>query len=70
MQHHQSLLSAIDFTKLNQEATASCDTTATQVASDTLDKDKKQAKVNIEGLLEIGSDSETNDNGDSVLGDG
>lgn len=70
MQHHQSLLSAIDFTKLNQEATASCDATATQVASDTLDKDKKQAKVNIEGLLEIGSDSETNENGDSVLGDG
>uniref|UniRef100_A0A8W8KCC8 Paired domain-containing protein n=1 Tax=Magallana gigas TaxID=29159 RepID=A0A8W8KCC8_MAGGI len=70
MQHHQSLLSAIDFTKLNQEATASCDAAATQVASDTLDKDKKQAKVNIEGLLEIGSDSETNENGDSVLGDG
>lgn len=70
MQHHQSLLSAIDFTKLNQDTTVTSEATTTQVHNEAIDKEKKQGKVNIEGLLDIGSDSETTENGDGVLGEG
>ncbi|XP_062590462.1 uncharacterized protein LOC134252050 isoform X2 [Saccostrea cucullata] len=70
MQHHQNLLSAIDFTKLNQEATATSETPVNPTPSESGDKEKKQAKVNIEGLLEIGSDSENTENEDGVIGDG
>jgi hypothetical protein len=70
MQHHQNLLSAIDFTKLNQDATATSESNTAQVHSEAVDKEKKQGKVNIEGLLDIGSDSETTENGEGVLGEG